>query len=560
VLGLLMGPDAALLFAMLASAPWEAYNTKPSVVANCDGLLDDAVNFISAFQSRKHVVVPDGVCVTSGFTVPIGGTLEIGPGALLKPTGLVNVLGTVSAKPRQWIDLSLGGSVSISNPATGPIYPQWWGAVPNDNQDDTQALRASFLSACTSSRDVSITPGIWDVTGNVRITCNGFTLHGAGSGVSVLRQLTTWLNPNPSVAAIIDIRHADNNGPNGVPISDILIRDIGFRGTGNTHYLPAQGNTGDPKAITSQNADKVTLLRLSADNFGREIVWPAGTRRGTGWTVDTCYFKRVSEITENPGANFEANFDHSTITGSTFVGGYIGIGIGGNKVIVKGNHIIGPILAGISFGDAEGGISSAAVDNDITMSNSTLVAPVFGVYLTDVSKFNVVTGNTISFTQVPKGGGIKSVYVENSTGTNKVSSNMIVLDSSGWDAGMSAISMELGKAGTASVEATDNSITFVNEVSNAQRYGLVCTTYHPAAKLTCSMSNNRIYGLTNANTGGDGFSWYVNQSEGKLIATVSQDQSTGGRGGVKNFSWNDNSLNNVPLNLYTLSDGGVAMQ
>src|SRR5690349_10552104 len=161
--------------------------------------------------------------------------------------GLALAMGLAGGSSTQ--ALTVGGSGDAADPRDPPFN-----AVPNDGEDDREALQAWIDAGCASpSKLLYLPPGDWHVTrrpqlgatniGSLRITCDGLTLVGAGRASRIVMKGSAVLPTNfraPADWWVFDIRGK------GVTIEGIAIDGAQRSNTGEqTHLIQIVGPARD---------------------------------------------------------------------------------------------------------------------------------------------------------------------------------------------------------------------------------------------------------------------------------------------------------------------------
>ncbi len=446
-----------------------------------------------------------------------------------------------------------------SNSSKAINVKAWPYLAKGQGGNDTARIQRAIDDACNSTKQVFIPPGDYGTTDNLNIWCSGFKLFGVGPS-SQIRILTPWMNPDAlgTIAGVINIRHADNGVLNlGIPIYNVEVSDLGIVGTGNSHYLPPT-DTGDPKGIVAYNASRVDILRNSFTNMGREILWMYGTSYAAhqDWLIEHNYFQRTDNLTENPGATVELGMENSTIRDNTFVGGYVAIGVDGNRLNVHANKVRYPALACIGVSDSGGGEENDIDGNYCLIRNSSVHAPVYGIAVSSDSSNTRVRNNNFIVEHVDGGQGAKVVNINSTNGTTIVSNNYVRVPG---QIGMTAYNAELNIPGTATVIFTENRANQTTENTSQSRRAYGCFSNHASANLTCHYATNFCSGYTETNLGGaDGYALDAS-GIGPLKVSVTDNIWPGGSIRMRNTQFNqDAGYSGRPFSLYSLPDGGTA--
>lgn len=147
-----------------------AVGGQPTAGTAGDGSTDDRAALASSDDTALAanlplMLLPGTYKVSSNLTIdsPVWFT----PGAVLKPDNGITVTlagGIVNAPMSQIFDSSAGGAVVVQR--APEVYPQWWGALGDDTNDDQPAIQAMFdaASAAASSGQrtkVVLPPGVY---------------------------------------------------------------------------------------------------------------------------------------------------------------------------------------------------------------------------------------------------------------------------------------------------------------------------------------------------------------------------------------------------------------
>jgi hypothetical protein len=139
----------------------------------------------AAYAARTDVAIPPNV--TLDFSS--GGKISVNQGKAL------TVRGGIDARLTQVFDGA--GTVVIVSDGIIAIYPQWFGAAGNGNQDDTLAIQKS-IDALAGGRGWVLFPrGTYLVTKTLNITRSGVRLSGAGQAIPIIK-----FNPTADAAAV----------------------------------------------------------------------------------------------------------------------------------------------------------------------------------------------------------------------------------------------------------------------------------------------------------------------------------------------------------------------
>ncbi|MDD2708193.1 MAG: glycosyl hydrolase family 28-related protein [Verrucomicrobiae bacterium] len=139
-----------------------------------DGKTDDTPVMHKALQMARlgsgTLLIPQGDYLIGALTIPDEITLQFGRGGrlIVKPGEKLTMDGTISAGITPIFEGEVAGR--LKNPA---VYPQWFGAKGDGNNDDTLALqRAANLAMNSASRTLLIPEGRYFWRGKLEIRCN----------------------------------------------------------------------------------------------------------------------------------------------------------------------------------------------------------------------------------------------------------------------------------------------------------------------------------------------------------------------------------------------------
>jgi hypothetical protein len=239
------------------------------------------------------------------------------------------------------------------NSGSGIISVRTFGAVPNDDGDDTLALQAAFDAAGLKPTSVLIPPGVYIVT-NTLVIGSGTRVFGAGMGATVLKEIVT---------------------------SPRLGREINGAGIYATLAMVAAEN--------SSIRDVTVDLRTASTSGNGIVLMPDGVNfQGTpcsNCTVERCevlgFNKHQYLIWNLRGRNIKILHNHAN--GSVPddpLSHQEGIeSFGGENVLVEGNLVENVGHSGMNFG-AGRGLANATLNGLWVIDNVVRTAQV-GVFL-----------------------------------------------------------------------------------------------------------------------------------------------------------------------------------
>lgn len=376
-----------------------------------------------------------------------------------------------------------------------------FGAAGDGVTNDTAAIQKA-LDIVSTPKVINIPPGTFCLNNNLRIRYSGVKLIGAGMGLTILKGCTLWTTAptsSRSVPAFINLVDAAMVVGDEIPatyVTDIEITGITFQGFGLANQ------NGQPKAISSLCASRISIHHNRFIEFGVETIWPSGCDppSSSRWNVSDNVFERNGYSGSSLGAASVVNFgiNEFIISRNIFDGAYIPIGISGvASGVVSDNYMKNCITSCIFIGgDAEASnvaVTGNVINSIVSAIGGNLDAISVGVVENKTTSGVVVSANSVNLktttASLSTALGI-SVYGTPNVG-NIISNNTIVLSMDANAPAASGIAVTIN----ANAQVSGNTVRLLSEV-NAGHAGIGASTGGGGV-----FSFNRVYGVTRANSG-----------------------------------------------------------
>lgn len=216
--------------------------TQVVLEAPTDGI-GDAGPAMIALGSAQNVLVRAGTYYVSSGTFSVGGTWTFEQGAVIKPASGVKITfnNTINAGRTQIFNVTLGGQCVLGffGGAMMYMYPEWWGAIPNNSlsggANDTAfgAIYEQTLTSVENKQTLLLDIGYYNFS-------NGFTLRSKSHLKAPLARSCRlqWQAPAASGTFIKLPANADNVEFEGIHFDPISV-PAGVRTIGVGHLNAA---------------------------------------------------------------------------------------------------------------------------------------------------------------------------------------------------------------------------------------------------------------------------------------------------------------------------------
>ncbi len=244
---------------------------------------DDSTNNVTAFTNAQIVAASTG----AALYIPVGTFRLIGGFAFTSPVvfapgaSIVKHLGgSISFAKEIVADTSQHfastGTISVTFSATAPlnlIYPEWWGAIPDDSTICTTAIQ-SAVTAAISRSVVWLSSGTYRVDGSITATGNtALTIKGNGL-TSKIKNVASANKPTLRFTTKLQLLLEDFAiiGQTANPNEGILIED-------NSAYIVMN------RVMTNSSGVGVHLQDSSSIWINNHQFWPSGFTNGATSTA-----------------------------------------------------------------------------------------------------------------------------------------------------------------------------------------------------------------------------------------------------------------------------------
>ena len=272
----------------LVSAIANASTDLTTIIVDCEATLADGVTATTLSTTTLQYRKPGKIIGTSG-----GGTetLAINGGFIADPSQ--QIFGS---------DLTVTfGTNTVSN-----TYPQWFGALGDNSNDDAPAFRAAYLAAPEGS-NIIITPGTYKFASAATdyamvIVKPNVNLIGYGKESSIYI----------ADGALGELNVFSWDDDNDVPLGNLLFKDFHIDENGANNV---RADAGEPArnnaAINIKNSTEVIIDGVEAENCpGNQVFWvrtPTTGLTDSKAVVKNCY---IHGVANDIAGNF--NGDHSS--------------------------------------------------------------------------------------------------------------------------------------------------------------------------------------------------------------------------------------------------------
>jgi hypothetical protein len=481
-----------------------------------------------------------------GLTAPhLAGASLYQPGQTLNPDcapGSPNCGVVVTASSTTFLASGAGAvSRTVQDKLGDTVTVKDFGAKGDGVTDDTAAIQSAINSLTTGG--IVVFPGntaTYCISDNLTITASHFTIEGPGQ----LKVCTNFSNvptgytsyPMSTVPAMINILGQPNSH-----VTDITIRGLRFYGYATT---PAGS---EPKAISSSQADDVSIENNYFTHFGDEVIWPAGSPNGSGWKI----LNNTIDNTGNTNSIASAivlNLDNSIASNNVLNNNYSAIGSNGDNNTITNNTVNGFQESGIGVG-GNGLITNTVVSgNNISATVGALVAGYRGIVVAHDARNTLVSGNSIrlSVTSSSTSPGATAIYLNHAANGCQVIDNKAFLDLGGALGGSGASGI-VGFGNGFNCNLTNNNVTVTNENVGVSMQGIQIATTGNADAMTVALRNNYVEGLSRTGPGAR-YAFDLNTNAGGTVQyTTASDQGSGGYFRFSSTLISDSAYDDVPL-------------
>ena len=125
--------------------------------------------------------------LTTNETIPERVTLQIERGAVLDGAGTLTIESNLDINRYQIFDVTFDVDFAVETPANFEVFPEWWGAVPDDSTECSAAINAAILSLSTRGGIVRLGVGVYSLTSSI-LTDQYITIKGEGYNSTVIHQ------------------------------------------------------------------------------------------------------------------------------------------------------------------------------------------------------------------------------------------------------------------------------------------------------------------------------------------------------------------------------------
>lgn len=299
----------------------------------------------------------DDANTTAGFASYANIYLQIEPGAqLVRKTGdevlKVSSPENLIASPRQRI----ANTDMLAFKQGGIIYPQWWGALGNNIQNDSPAIQCAINCSKSSNSTVQLLPGRYRISETIKIT-GPYQIEGSGKN-------TTYLITDANIPII-------NIDSSMQWIFYSQIRNLCFIGEGKGDRTSNSGIliTGTPENAMAYNAFKdllftgtyygIRVAKVGVDNGEARFDW----NNFTGITTTNHQYNNVE---------YGILFENGSGTGNVFSSSNLVVNTSGIEFRGSDGRNVGDIVINaIEFGgggSAIKGLPTAAYRNNISVT------------------------------------------------------------------------------------------------------------------------------------------------------------------------------------------------
>jgi len=166
--------------------------------AACDGFTSDTSAFSALLtvigSSRATIILPKNTsCVLDSITLPSNINLDFDSnnGSILVNVGQTVTIQSAFVALRNRIFFG-SGTISFSgNKKLGEVYPEWWGAIPDNSTPSNTAFQSAINAISTAGGGtLALGVGSYRIT-NLTYGGDNLTVRGLGPAVSILRTTNT---------------------------------------------------------------------------------------------------------------------------------------------------------------------------------------------------------------------------------------------------------------------------------------------------------------------------------------------------------------------------------
>ncbi len=403
-----------------------------------------------------------------------------------------------------------------------------YGATGDGTTDDTTEIQAA-LDKASSGGTVFFPVGDYLISASLNVKSDT-TLRGEGYGSKIICPDAGWVLVAFINMGLINIDTKSNVEVTGLRLYGTKTQDI--------------DNT--PKLIFMRDTANIFIHHNSFENSAFEALWEAGTIADTKYiNVSNNYFNNVG----HPADAFvglpaiQMNAVDVVIANNILINVGTGIGASGDRTLVEGNFINGITNVGIGTGDGGTSNNQSIIGNTIIFDSDATTGRVGILPAANAGNQSLIniTGNMIRINGTI--GHSKPTAIRSNTALHiHIASNTIEIDVFG--DGIRFFGVAAGV--TASV--IGNTVRVLNEGSAAAILAFLGESNGAGKTLTVFSANNRVYGLTVANSA---FAYdYRNTSGGTINAYLNNDFTDEGQIRVDDATYST-ALHNVPINLTT---------
>ena len=153
---------------------------------------DDAI--IAIDEDNKTLLVTEAETCDTNFTVPANVMVKFERGGKWTINDGITVTfnGQIDAGLWQIFEYVESGTLA-GTPKIKEVYPQWWGALGDDTNDDTAAIQSAYNFISTGGGTVIVPTGTYKITSAITTTTSGFSIRGI-KDKTVIKQYTANAN------------------------------------------------------------------------------------------------------------------------------------------------------------------------------------------------------------------------------------------------------------------------------------------------------------------------------------------------------------------------------
>lgn len=142
-----------------------------------------AINYVEA--DTGILVIASQKAISTTDTMRATCALQVNRGGLITIASTKNLLIQNGPYAGPYQIFAGSGTVTIDSGAIEQIYPEWWGALPNDATNDATALNAA-ITACRKGMTIQLGAGTYLLSSTIALNKRGMRLCGIGNGTVIL--------------------------------------------------------------------------------------------------------------------------------------------------------------------------------------------------------------------------------------------------------------------------------------------------------------------------------------------------------------------------------------